>query len=141
VAPHDALGHTGGAARVRDVQVVAGTPGEIASLRRADEHVVVRERPVDGVVAAAVVDDDDTYVGIEQLRIGSRLVPAYHYSVNRTLSGSQAGSEWYDIWYSVLDGLPVKTDRHLNVKSSSPIGAVTYIENGTYTLASLTPQW
>lgn len=81
----------------------------------------------------------DTYVGLEQLTIGSALIPTYHYSVNRVLSGSQSGSERYDIWYSVLDGLPAKTDRHVDVKSPSPIGAVTYTESGTYTLTSLTP--
>jgi len=82
----------------------------------------------------------DTFIGIEQLRVGSELIPAYHYSVDRTLSGSQSGFERYDMWYSVLDGLPLKTDRHVTVKSPSPIGAVTYTENGTYALASLTPE-
>ena len=60
--------------------------------------------------------------------------------VDRTLSGSQAGFERYDMWYSVLDGLPVETVRHVDVKSSSPIGTVTYTENGSYSLTSLTPQ-
>jgi hypothetical protein len=81
----------------------------------------------------------ETFIGTEQLRIASGLVSAYHYSVDRTLSGSQIGSERYEIWYSVLDGLPVKTDRHVEVNSPSPIGAVTYTETGTYTLTSLTP--
>jgi hypothetical protein len=82
----------------------------------------------------------ETFVGIENLRVGTELVPAYHYSVTRALSGSQSGSERLDMWYSVLDGLPVKSDRHVDVKSPSPIGTVTYRENGTYALASLTPQ-
>jgi hypothetical protein len=68
------------------------------------------------------------------------VVPAYHYRVERTLSGSQTGSERYDMWYSVLDGLPVKTDRQVVVHSPSPIGTVTYTEQGNYTLTSLTPQ-
>lgn len=74
------------------------------------------------------------------LHVGGELVPAYHYYVDRTLSGSQSGFEHYDMWCSVLDGLPLRTDRHVTVKSPSPIGAVTYTENGTYALASLTPQ-
>jgi hypothetical protein len=82
----------------------------------------------------------DTFVGIETLHVGSELVPAYHYSVKRTVTGSQSGSERYDIWYSVLDGLLVKSDRHAEVKSPSPVGTVTYTENGTYALTSLTPQ-
>lgn len=82
----------------------------------------------------------DTFIGIEKLRVGGEVVPAYRYSVDRTLSGSQSGSERYDVWYSVLNGLPVKTDRHVTVRSPSPIGTVTYTENGTYALSSLAPQ-
>ena len=82
----------------------------------------------------------ETFVGVEQLRVGDDLVPVYHYSVSRTLSGSQTGSERYDVWYSVVNGLPVKTDRHVTVRSPSPIGAVTYTERGEYSLASLTPR-
>jgi hypothetical protein len=82
----------------------------------------------------------ETFVGIDRLRIRGEVVPAYHYNADRTLSGSQSGSERYDIWYSVLNGLPVKTDRHVKVTSPSPIGDVTYTENGTYTLTSLTPR-
>jgi hypothetical protein len=82
----------------------------------------------------------DTFVGIEQIAIGGELVPAYRYSVDRTLSGSQSGFERYDMWYSVLDGLPVKTNRQVRVKSPSPIGEVTYTENGSFTLTSLTPR-
>jgi hypothetical protein len=44
------------------------------------------------------------------------------------------------MWYSVLNGLPLKTDRRVTVESPSPIGAVTYTERGTYTLISLTPR-
>jgi hypothetical protein len=82
----------------------------------------------------------DTFLGAEQLRVGSELVPAYHYRVERALTGSQTGTERYDMWYSALDGLPLKTNRAVNVKSPSPIGAVTYTEHGTYRLTSLTPQ-
>jgi hypothetical protein len=82
----------------------------------------------------------DTLVDVERIPVGAELVPAYHYSVDRALSGSQSGYERYDIWYSALDGLPVKTDRHVMVKSPSPIGTVTYTESGAYTLTSLKPQ-
>jgi len=82
----------------------------------------------------------DTFISIETLHVGTEAVPTYHYYVDRSLSGSQSGFERYDTGYSVLDGLPVKTDRHVSVKSPSPIGTVTYTENGTYALTSLTPQ-
>ncbi len=68
------------------------------------------------------------------------MVPSYHYRIERTLSGSQTGFERYDTWYSVLDGLPMKTDRRVEVHSPSPIGSVTYTEHGNYILTSLTPQ-
>jgi hypothetical protein len=82
----------------------------------------------------------DAFVGVERLRVGKELVPAYHYSVERAISGSQAGRERYQMWYSVLDGLPVKTDRQVEVTSPSPIGDVTYVEKGSYALTSLTPR-
>jgi hypothetical protein len=82
----------------------------------------------------------DAFVGIEKVQVGSALVPAYHYSVDRKVTGSQSGAEHYDMWYSVRDGLPLKTNRNVKVKSPSPIGAVIYTEKGTYTLTALTPQ-
>jgi hypothetical protein len=87
-----------------------------------------------------VAEGTETYVGIDQIRVGEARVPAYHYRIARELSGSQTGSERYDMWYSVLDGLPVQTDRHVVVHSPSPIGTVTYTENGRYTLSSLVPR-
>jgi hypothetical protein len=87
-----------------------------------------------------LADGTETYVGIDRIRVGDKRVPAYHYRTARELSGSQTGSERYDMWYSVLDGLPVQTDRHVEVQSPSPIGTVTYTENGHYTLSSLVPR-
>jgi len=82
----------------------------------------------------------DSFVGVEQVRVGRELVPAYRYHVDRALTGSQSGYERYDIWYSVLDGLPIRTTRSVRVKSPSPIGTVTYKESGEYVISSLTPQ-
>lgn len=82
----------------------------------------------------------DTFVGIEKIRVGKVKVPAYRYRVERTITGSQEGTERYDFWYSVADGMPVRTVRAVVVHSPSPIGTVTYSERGNYTLASLTPR-
>lgn len=82
----------------------------------------------------------DTFVGTEKLEVGTEAVSTYHYSVDRTLTGSQSGRERYDIWYSVRDGLPIRVEREVEVKSPSPVGAVTYTEQGRYALASLTPR-
>lgn len=82
----------------------------------------------------------DAFIGVEKVRVGHTMVSAYHYVVDRTVTGSQSGHEHYDMWYSVRDGLPLKTDRRVTVKSPSPVGAVTYSEAGTYALISLVPQ-
>ena len=82
----------------------------------------------------------DTFVASEKVRVGSDLVPAYHYRVERTVSGSQTGSERDDVWYSVLDGLPIRSVRSVVVHSPSPIGTVTYTEQGSYGLTSLVPR-
>jgi hypothetical protein len=80
------------------------------------------------------------YVGTETVRVGREVVDAYHYRAERTLSGDQSGTDRFETWYRVLDGLPVRYERDTSVESSSPIGAVTYTEHGRYTLSSLTPR-
>ena len=82
----------------------------------------------------------DTFVGVESVTVAGEDVAAYHYRVERSVSGSQTGSEHYDMWFSALDGLPVKTERSVEVHSPSPIGTVTYTEQGSFTLDSITPR-
>lgn len=81
-----------------------------------------------------------TFLGIETLAIGDEEVEAYHYLQERTMSGSQTGSEHVDVWFAVSNGLPLQLEKDVAVESPSPIGAVTYTEQGTYTLSSLEPQ-
>jgi len=82
----------------------------------------------------------NTFVGIESIRIGGRSVRSYHYRYERSLTGDQAGTEEFEIWFAVRDGLPLREVRSVRVESPSPIGAVTYTEQGTYVLTSLTPR-
>lgn len=80
-----------------------------------------------------------TFVRLTTVDVGRTAVPAYEYRIERTITGSQTGSERVRVWYSARDGLPLRIDRTVRVESPSPIGAVTYTEHGTCVLASLEP--
>ena len=60
LAPHHTLGHSGGSARVEDVDVVVGARFEVSLRTSFRERVLVRDRTdVGGVDARAVVDRDE----------------------------------------------------------------------------------
>ncbi len=82
----------------------------------------------------------NTFVGIETVDVDGRSVRAYRYHGERTLTGDQTGREAVETWYRVRDGLPLRVTRDVVVESPSPIGTVTYTEQGTYSLTSLTPR-
>lgn len=82
----------------------------------------------------------NTFVGIESVEVEGEPVRAYRYRADRVLSGDQTGTETVDTWFRVPDGLPLRATRSVRVESPSPIGAVTYTEEGTYTLTSLAPR-
>lgn len=82
----------------------------------------------------------NTFVGIESVEVEGKAVRAYRYRADRTLSGDQTGAETTETWFRVPDGLPLRATRSVRVESPSPIGAVTYTEEGTYTLTSLAPR-
>lgn len=79
-----------------------------------------------------------TYLGAEKLDVGGRSVATYHFRQQRTLSGSQTGSQESELWFA-HNGLPIKNERKISVDSSSIIGTITYTENATFSLASLIP--
>jgi hypothetical protein len=78
------------------------------------------------------------FVGIERFDVGSRTVDALHYVQRRTISGAQRGENTSDLWFAT-NGLPLRNKRHITVESDSPIGSITYTEDGTFTLTSLEP--
>jgi hypothetical protein len=57
LVPHHSLGETGGAAGVRDIEVVTRTTSKVARRRRAVEGDRVVDRALDGRGVGAVVDD------------------------------------------------------------------------------------
>jgi len=81
-----------------------------------------------------------TFVGTGTVRVDGDDVEAYHYRSELTLSGDQTGTEQFDTWYALRDGLPLMTTREVRVSSASPIGDVVYTEHGRFTLASLEPR-
>lgn len=80
-----------------------------------------------------------TYVGPELLDIGATEVAALHYHRSRNLTGGQTGTEDVNVWFEAATGLPLRNQRSITVHSSSALGGVTYEENGSFQLASLTP--
>jgi hypothetical protein len=79
-----------------------------------------------------------TYVGPELLDIAGTEVAALHYHRLRTLSGGQTGTEDVNVWFEAATGLPLRNQRSITVQGSA-LGGVTYEENGSFQLASLTP--
>ena len=80
-----------------------------------------------------------TYVGPETISVNGSPVAVYHYLDERTLSGDQTGTESDDQWFAQSNGLLVQLRRSVRVNSPSPIGQVTYTEQGSATITSLTP--
>ncbi len=79
------------------------------------------------------------YVGQEDLDIGGSRVKALHYQRSRTLTGGQTGTEDVNVWFDAQTGLPLRNQRVITVHSDSLIGGVTYTEDGSFRLASMTP--
>ncbi|MFN8038435.1 MAG: hypothetical protein U0Q07_04400 [Acidimicrobiales bacterium] len=87
----------------------------------------------------AISAGPQTVVADEDLAIGSTTVRTRHVHQERTLSGAQRGTERADTWWTA-DGLPVRNERRVEVASPSPIGDVTYSEEGSWQLDSITPR-
>lgn len=82
----------------------------------------------------------NTFLGVEQVEVGDETVDALHYRVDRTLSGDQNGTESIQYWFHPRTALPLQAVRNVTVASPSPLGDITYTEEGQYRLTSLTPR-
>lgn len=80
-----------------------------------------------------------TFVGEETMVIGGQDVDTLHLRGERTLSGSQEGDERIDVWFR-YDGLLVRYERDIEVRTNSPVGIITYTETGHFELTDLRPQ-
>lgn len=80
------------------------------------------------------------FVGTEKVEVGGSEVDAFHFRDDRTVSGAQSGTEHFDFWLSA-DGLPLKGAQRIEVESGgSPLGNVTYTQQGEFSLTSLSPR-
>ena len=74
------------------------------------------------------------FVGRELLRIGAANVASLRYHRDRTMSGGQRGTERSDVWFAESDGLPVRNQRRLEVRTDTIIGETSYSENASFEL-------
>ena len=92
------------------------------------------------VSGRSTITDRTEVVGREQLRIGDRTVTAVHLHQHDGLTGAQTGQNDVDWWFDAATGLPVKATRSYRLDTASPIGAITYTEDGQWQLRSLEPR-
>jgi len=81
-----------------------------------------------------------TFVGDDVIEVGGVRVPAYHFRQERTLTGSQTGSQITDQWFAQKNGLPLRNVRTDTVHTKTIVGSSTYTEDGTFQLTALRPQ-
>lgn len=105
-----------------------------------DTHEQSCEGTSEQVTGTVVSAGPDEYVGEETVVVGGEPVRAHHVRRERTFGGAQSGEELNDFWFAVDDGLPLRNERSITVRSDSPIGTVTFTEEGEFTLTSLAPQ-
>ena len=55
------------------------------------------------------------------------------------MSGGQTGTEHTDAWFQADNGLPLRNERQIDVKTSTVIGDVRYTENASFEADSLDP--
>jgi hypothetical protein len=98
------------------------------------------ERNTNTAIGSGVSTTRARVVGFKTLRVGDVAVPTVEERQTATVSGAQTGSVITDWWFATSTGLPVRLDRHRVVHSPSPIGTVTYTEDGSGVLTSLEPR-
>ena len=83
-----------------------------------------------------------TYVGSTVVTVAGRKIPALHFSEDVTISGGQTGTSREELWIAAADGLPLREERTISVRSPAPapLNEVTYTEQGSWRLTSITPR-
>jgi hypothetical protein len=117
-------------------------PGDVIRVdaRRGDSWAQSCTGHSDTLDTTTVSSGTNTFVGVESVEVGGRSVAAYRYRSERAISGGQTGTERSETWFAVRDGLPLRATRSIHVESPSPLGTVTYEEEGTFALGSLSPR-
>ena len=94
----------------------------------------------DQVEGTTVTSGTITVVGIETVEVDGEELEAVRFRTENVISGAQSGVNDFDMWLSTTDGLPLRGERNVRVDSDSPIGTITYTEEGSWQLDSTTPQ-
>jgi hypothetical protein len=83
-----------------------------------------------------------TFVGRTTVLVGSRRIPALHFTQDIEVSGGQSGSTHEAVWLAEKDGLPLREERTVSIVSPAPapLNHVTYTEHGRWQLTSLAPR-
>ena len=93
-----------------------------------------------GTKGAAITSGPYTFVGDDVVVVAGTRVPAYHFRQERTLSGSQTGTQTAQLWFAKSNGLPLRNVRDVTVHTDTIVGTSTYTERGSFELTSLVPQ-
>ncbi len=91
---------------------------------------------VDGTSVSAGTTE---FIGDEDLTVGTEEVPVVHFRSERTMSGSQEGTDRADWWFATDTGLLVRNRRTIEVRTDTPVGTSTYEEDGEFRLVALEP--
>jgi hypothetical protein len=94
----------------------------------------------DAVGGETLTSGTDTVVAVEEIPIGGEPVEAVHVRSDQTVSGAQSGTVEWDFWFRTSDGLPLRGQRSSTINSDSPVGTITYDEDGTWELISTEPE-
>jgi hypothetical protein len=82
------------------------------------------------------------YVGPSVVTVAGKRIDALHFAQDVTISGGQTGFTREDLWVAATDGLPLRERRTIKVVSPAPapINEVTYSEQGSWRLTSMSPR-
>jgi hypothetical protein len=86
-----------------------------------------------------VITSREEIVGRGALRVGATTVEAVHLQEKDRSTGAQTGDQTTDWWIDAQTGLPVRVDRSYRLDSPSPVGTVTYTEEGHGQIEGMTP--
>ena len=100
-----------------------------------------------GEVSEWVCADEDTralqtteYIGVEEVVVDGRRMPARHTRWTTTFSGATEGGAVVDDWFDPGTGLVLREERHIGLEVGSPfVGRLKYADNSTYELLSTVP--
>lgn len=81
-----------------------------------------------------------TIVGVGTVRVDGVTVPAIHITRRQTMTGGQTGHLYESWWFDSLTGMPLQASRNYHLVTRSPIGQISYTEEGSWRLNSLIPK-